>query len=172
MSHRAYLLLGSNIDPERNLPAACRQLAAHGRIVRVSQVWESPPADGSAQANYLNAAVLMETTHSAEHLRRTVLPGIESALGRVRDPRDKYAARTIDIDIGLFDSDVLEVAGARIPDPDLGRRPFVAVPLAEIDPDYVHPENGRTLSQIAAALGGRSGLKLRSDVQLDKVIDI
>ena len=172
MLHRAYLLLGSNIDPERNLPAACRQLAAHGQIVRVSQVWESAPVDGSKQANYLNAAVLIETMHSAKDLRCRVLPGIESALGRVRDPRDKYAARTIDIDIALFDSDVLEVAGARIPDPDLERRPFVAVPLAEIDPDYVHPENCRTLSQIAAALGDRSDLKLRSDVQLDKVLDV
>ena len=59
--HRAYLLLGSNIDPQRNLPAACRSLARHGRVVRVSNVYESPPADGSAQANYLNAAVLFET---------------------------------------------------------------------------------------------------------------
>src|SRR5262245_37053189 len=103
MSHRAYLLLGSNIDPERNLPAACRLLAAHGRIVAASKVWESEPADGSAQANYLNAAVLLETRHTADDLRRSVLPGIESGLGRVRDPHDKYAARTIDIDIALFD---------------------------------------------------------------------
>lgn len=166
MSHRAYLLLGSNIDPEINLPTACRLLAAQGRIVAASQVWESAPADGSAQANYLNAAVLLETDVTAETLRCKVLPEIEAALGRVRDPHDKYAARTIDIDIALFDREVLEVAGARIPDPEIHRRPFVAVPLAEIDPDYVHPESGRSLTSIAARIGGHDSLKLRPDVRL------
>jgi len=169
MSHRAYLLLGSNIDPEQNLPAGCRLLAAHGRIIAASQVWESAPADGSPQANYLNAAVLLETRHTAEDLRCTVLPAIESELGRVRDPHDKYAARTIDIDLALFDHDVLEVAGARIPDPDIESRPFVATPLAEIDPDYVHPVNGRTLRELADALRTRSALTVRSDVQLTDV---
>lgn len=166
MEHRTYLLLGSNIDPEHNLPDACRRLAAHGRVVRTSQVWESAPADGSAQANYLNAAVLLETEHSAEDLRRTVLPEIESALGRVRNPHDKYAARTIDIDIALFDHEILNIDGARIPDPDIERRPFVAVPLAEVDPEYVHPETGRTLREAADALGGTASLRLRNDVRL------
>ena len=169
MSHRAYLLLGSNIEPELNLPAACRLLAAHGRIIAASQVWESAPADGSRQPNYLNAAVLLETELTAETLRSAVLPAIESELGRVRDPHDKYAARTIDIDISLFDRDVLEVAGARIPDPDIQHRAFVAIPLAEIDPDYLHPENGRTLRELANALSTRSALTLRSDVKLTDV---
>jgi 2-amino-4-hydroxy-6-hydroxymethyldihydropteridine diphosphokinase len=167
--HRAYLLLGSNIEPERNLPAACRLLAGQGRIERTSQVWESPPADGSAQANYLNAAVLLKTSHSADALRRKVLPEIEVALGRVRDPRDKYAARTIDIDIALFDRDVMEVAGAHIPNPDILKRVFIAVPLAEIDPDYTHPETGRTLADISAACTGNIALRLRSDVRLAEV---
>ena len=169
MSHRAYLLLGSNIDPELNLPAACRLLAAQGRIIATSQVWESAPADGSRQANYLNAAVLLETELTAESLRSTVLPAIESELGRVRDPHDKHAPRTIDIDIALFDRDVMDLAGARIPDPDIERRPFVTIPLAEIDPDYVHPENGRTLRELADALSTRSALTLRSDVKLTDV---
>jgi len=166
MLHRAYLLLGSNIDPEHNLPAACRMLAESGRIIRVSQVWESPPADGSVQANYLNAAVLLATAQSAVDLRRKTLPAIESALGRVRDPRDKFAARTIDIDIALFDRGVLNVDGAVIPDPNISTRDFVAVPLAEIDPDYVHPETGRTLADMAAALGSSASLRLRQDVVL------
>jgi 2-amino-4-hydroxy-6-hydroxymethyldihydropteridine diphosphokinase len=164
--HRAFLVLGSNIDPQRHLPAACRRLAAHGRIARVSRVWESPPADGSPQANYLNAAVLLETPLSAAELRRAALPEIENALGRVRDPHDRHAARTIDIDIALFDDAILEVAGARIPDPDLLTRPFVAVPLAELDPAYVHPQDGRTLAEIAAALEGAAPLIPRDDVVL------
>lgn len=164
--HRAYLLLGSNIDPEVHLPSACRCLAAHGRIVRTSRVYESPPADGSDQANYLNAAVLLETLHSPSQLRRDVLPAIESDLGRVRDPQDKCAARTIDIDLVLYDRDVIDEPDLRIPDPDIERRPFVAVPLAEIEPGYVHPATGRTLGEIADGLGGRPSLRLRDDVAL------
>lgn len=164
--HRAYLLLGSNIDPERNLPAACGLLANHGTILRTSQVWESSPADGSDQANYLNAAVLLQTRHTAEELRVHILRAIETALGRVRDPLDKYAARTIDIDIALFDHEVLEVGGAQVPDPDIARRNFVAVPLAEIDPDYVHPVTGQMLHEIAARLRVGAELKLRLDVGL------
>jgi 2-amino-4-hydroxy-6-hydroxymethyldihydropteridine diphosphokinase len=165
-AHDAYLLLGSNIDPERNLPAACDLLRLHGRIVRVSQVWESPPADGSAQANYLNSAVLLETSHLADVLRRDVLPRIESQLGRTRDPNDKYAPRTIDIDLVLYDRDVIDEPGMQIPDADIERRNFVALPLAEIDPGYVHPRSGRTLAEIAAALGGVGSLRLRQDVVL------
>lgn len=165
--HRAYLLLGSNIDPQRNLPAACQFLARHGRIVRVSNVYESPPADGSAQANYLNAAMLIETPLSAAELRRNVLPRIEAELGRVRDPHDKFAARTIDIDLALFDQDAISTTDLQIPDPDLERRIFVAVPLAEIAPDYVHPTTGRTLREIAMQLGGSRSLRLRADVLLN-----
>lgn len=166
MLHRAYLVLGSNIDPEQNLLAACRRLAEHGSIRRASQVWESPPADGSAQANYLNAAVLLETAHTADALRKTILPGIEAALGRVRDPLDKYAARTIDVDIALFDREVLDVAGTHIPDPDIAKRAFVAIPLAEIDPDYVHPVTDESLKDIAKALASNASLRLRSDLRL------
>lgn len=165
--HRAYLLLGSNIDPERHLPAACRLLAAQGTILRCSRVWESPPADGSRQPNYLNAAVLLETAHTAFELRRQVLPALETALGRVRDPVDRYAPRTIDVDLALFNHDVITVDGARIPDPDILRRAFVAVPLAELDPDYVHPETGVTLAAIADQLQAAAVLTLRRDVPLD-----
>lgn len=165
MSHRAYLLLGSNIDPAHNLPAACRLLAEYGGIARVSQVWESPPADGSDQANYLNAAVLLETRLSAQALRRDVLPAIESTLVRIRDPHDRYAARTIDIDLVLYDRDVIDEPGLTIPDADIERRPFVATPLAEIDPEYVHPVVGRTLRAIADRLG-RNALTRRADVLL------
>lgn len=164
--HRAWLLLGSNINPAIHLPAACCRLADFGAVVRTSRVWESPPADGSAQANYLNAAVLLETRHSARALRTQALPVIEHALGRVRDPHDRYAPRTIDIDIALFDDDIVVVDGARIPDPDILTRPFVAIPLSEIDPDYVHPETGQTLAEIAASLEGNPPLALRDDVHL------
>jgi 2-amino-4-hydroxy-6-hydroxymethyldihydropteridine diphosphokinase len=166
ISNAAYLALGSNVQPERNLPAAVRLLSEIGTIERVSQVWESPPADGSNQPHYLNAALLLRTPLDARTLKLKSLAGIEARLGRVRRPGDRYAPRTIDIDIALFNCDVLTVEHRHIPDPEIAQRPFLAWPLSEIAPDYQHPVLNRSLAQIAADLGGASALTPRSDVCL------
>lgn len=163
--NRAFLVLGSNIDAARNLPAAVALLRERGRVVRTSRVYESPPVDGSLQPNYLNAAVLLETPLGIRELREPVIAEIEQRLGRERDPANRYAARTIDIDVALFNREVAEIDGRPVPDPDILVRPFVAVPLAELDGDFVHPGDGRMLAQIAAGLD-REGLLLRDDVQL------
>ena len=176
-ANRAYLSLGSNIEPERNLPAAVRELRAFGRVLGVSSVWESAPFDAVGTAatdratrqetkNFLNAAVLLETELSPAELYDKAIAVIERRLGRVRDPHDKNAPRTIDIDLSLFNRDVLQVAGHSIPDPEIAKRPFVAIPLAELDPDYVHPVENRKLADITADLTSTSGLRPRPDVRL------
>lgn len=78
---------------------------------------------------------------------------IEAQLGRVRVPGDKFAPRTIDLDISLYGDAVLELDGRHIPDPDGLRYAHIAVPLADITPAWRHPEDGRTLGEIAAELG-------------------
>lgn len=173
--NRAYLSLGSNIEPEQNLPAAVRELAAFGRVLAVSSVWESAPfesrgaTDRSAHAagqNFLNAAVLLETELSPSDLYDQAIAAIEQRLGRVRDPHDKNAPRTIDIDLSLFNRDVLEFGSRRVPDPEILKRSFVAVPLAELDPNYVHPIEGRRLADIAAGWQSNCELHPRPDVRL------
>jgi 2-amino-4-hydroxy-6-hydroxymethyldihydropteridine diphosphokinase len=165
--HRAWIAIGSNIEPERYLPRAVDALRALGVVARVSRVYESVALGDSSQANYLNAAVLLETSLSAEDLCRTALPAVEAQLDRVRDPTDKYAPRTIDLDLVLFDDAVFEVDHRRIPDPEIESRPFLSVPLAELTPEYRHPVHGLTLE---ALVGEKSaavlGLKLRPDVWL------
>lgn len=147
--HRAFLALGSNVDPADHLRKAVRELASIGCVVRRSTVYETAPVGTSDPRPFLNAAVLLETTLSP-HALQGELRAIEAKLGRVRDPNDKYAPRTIDIDLALYDDAVLDLDGRRVPDPDILARAFVAIPLAELDPDYVHPETGETLSAIAA----------------------
>jgi 2-amino-4-hydroxy-6-hydroxymethyldihydropteridine diphosphokinase len=168
--HRAYLSLGSNIEPESNLPAAVRELARFGRITAVSRVWESASFGDSTPGvpanNFLNAAALLETELAADAVCFDAIPAIEQFLGRVRDPRDKNAPRTIDVDLSLFDCDVLTVRHKQIPDPDILRRAFIAVPLAELDPGYVHPVDRWTLAQIADELAAAQSLTLRRDVHL------
>ena len=160
----AYLSLGSNIEPEHNLPAAVTHLARFGRVRAVSSVYETAPVGSTDQPDFLNAAVLLETTLSAQALRQEAIAQVEAALGRVRT-ENKSAPRTIDIDVMLFNRNVLQIGLRHIPDPEILERPFVAIPLAEIAPDYVHPETGQTLEQIARQMPA-DGLARRADVVL------
>jgi len=167
LANRAYLALGSNISPEVNLPAAARLLADFGSVVAVSGVWESRAVGDPHQANFLNAAVLLETALPADQLKRTAIAEIEQTLGRTRDPKNKNAARTIDIDIALFNRDVISLGDGRIPDPQLFTRPFLAVPLAELAPGYTVPIDGRTLQAIADSLQQHPPVLIaRPDVRL------
>lgn len=164
--NRALLSLGSNIEPEKNLPAAVRELARYGLVVRVSSVWESPPFGPPGQPVFLNAAVRLDTPLSARELKEMAIEPIETRLGRVRSA-DRFAPRPIDIDIMLFNDDTLRVGRRRIPDDEILERPFVAIPLAEIEPDFIHPETGDTLAAIAARFDpAEAGMHRRDDVRL------
>lgn len=166
--NRVYVSLGSNIEAVRHLAAAVRLLGERGRVVAVSRVYETVPVGLREQANFLNAAVWVETELDAARFKGEVLAGIEAALGRVRTA-DKNAPRTIDADIALFNDEVFELGRRHIPDPDIVRFPHVAVPLADIVPDLMHPETGEQLADIAARLVAEAGEKVvweRPDVVL------
>lgn len=164
--NQALLSLGSNIEPAHNLAAAVQEFARYGKVRLVSGVWESPPQGGPGQPNYLNAALWLETKLSARDLKETAVAVIEKKLGRLRGD-DRFAPRTIDIDITFFNRDRLQLGKRRIPDPEALERPFVAIPMAEIAPDYVHPETGETLKAIAARFDlTAAGMRRRDDVVL------
>jgi 2-amino-4-hydroxy-6-hydroxymethyldihydropteridine diphosphokinase len=165
-TNRALLALGSNIYPEENLPEALRLLAAYGAIGATSQVWQSAPVGYADQPDFLNAAVLLETEMSAEQIITNVIPSIEQSLERRRDPSNKNAPRTIDVDLVMFNDLVGEILGHEIPDPEILTRPFLAVPLAEVAPTAAHPVTGETLQEIAARLRAGSLFKTRDDVRL------
>ena len=104
----AYLSLGSNLDKERNLPAAVRLLATHGRLLAVSAVYETAPVGNPDDPAFFNAAVALETNLPPAELKRQVLAHIEQQLGRQRSP-DPNAPRTIDVDISLYDDAILDL---------------------------------------------------------------
>jgi 2-amino-4-hydroxy-6-hydroxymethyldihydropteridine diphosphokinase len=162
--NRAYISLGSNIEPERNLPAAVRRLARECRLLAVSPVYETQPVGLTEQPNFLNAAILVETELTAGDLKSRVLQAIERELGRVRIA-DKNAPRTIDLDISLFNNEVLELGQRRIPDPEIPKFVHIAQPLADLAPEYLHPETGHSLRDIAESLPG-GDLILRPDIVL------
>ncbi len=158
--HLAYLSLGSNVDKVRNITRAVELLAEVMAVKAVSSVYETAPVGNPNQESFLNAAVIVETDCSPAALKREVLSVIEERLARQRTA-DKNAPRTIDLDIVLYDDRVLQVDGRVIPDPELLTRSHLAVPLAEIAPDYVHPGTGKTLREIAEALAGQDSILKR-----------
>ncbi len=150
--NRAFVLLGSNIEREKNLPAAVRLLRRCCRVRLVSSVYETVPVGLEEQPCFWNAAVLLETELTAAQLKSEVLAEIERELRRVRT-EDPNAARTIDIDITLFNRDSFDLdATHHIPDPDLLKYPHVAVPIAEVAPWLRHPETDEQMQEIAGRL--------------------
>jgi 2-amino-4-hydroxy-6-hydroxymethyldihydropteridine diphosphokinase len=131
--------LGSNIVPEHNLPEALRRLAAVVEITAVSSLWETA-AVGSVGPAFLNAAARLTTQYELGELKANILWVIETSLGRVRT-EDKNAARTIDLDILVFNQ--------RVIDPAIFRLDHLILPLAELIPDLCEPETGKSLADLA-----------------------
>jgi len=159
---RVFIAVGSNINPEYNIREAVQRLASRCRVLAVSPVYETAPVGKTDQPNFLNAAALIETDLTAAELKTQVLQVIERELGRVRT-EELNAPRTIDLDIALFGDQVLDVRSRHIPDPDISKYPHIAVPLADLAPQQLHPETSQTLLEIAQGLPA-SGLVRRPDV--------
>ena len=149
---RVFIAVGSNIDPERNVRAAVRALAAEVRIVALSTFHATPPLNRPEQPGFVNGVVEVETALPPRALKFRVLRRIEAELGRVRG-EDRWAPRTIDLDIAIYDDLVIDEPDLRIPDPDIVERAFLADPLAELAPELELPGTGRTMRDIASALG-------------------
>ncbi len=166
--NRVFFSLGSNIRPVFYLPQAVHLLSEHGLISGKSSVWQSKPVGDPDQADFLNAAVLMETARDAIELLSDVITEIESQLNRVRDPENKNGPRTIDIDLVLFNDEQLQIKHRVIPDPEIVHRDFLAIPLAEQAPDYDIPGLDKNLGQIASEFKSVTGTQLirREDVRL------
>lgn len=151
------VMLGSNIDKEINLPKAIEKLQTvpEFNVEAISSTYETSPIgrDGqeTEQSAFYNAAILLQTTLPIADLRDT-LRDIESDLGRVRVANDKFAARTIDIDIAFYGQESVEIEGNVFPDLDITRSSYLAVPLADVAPTWVHPATGQTLRALADKL--------------------
>lgn len=149
----ALITVGSNIEREKHLPEAVRLLRRHRAIdvMEVSRVFESPSiGGGDAAPDFYNAAVRICTGLEPKELRDE-LRHIEEVLGRIRTD-DINAPRTIDLDIAYYEDVTVQDNALTIPDPDALTSPHVAVPVADVAPDWVHPETDQTAYQIASKL--------------------
>jgi 2-amino-4-hydroxy-6-hydroxymethyldihydropteridine diphosphokinase len=158
----AFVSIGSNIEPERYLPLAFSQLLQLGRMLKTSRVYQNPAVGRSEQADFLNAAALLETELTALEIRNG-LRGIEAILDRVRT-EDPFAPRTMDLDLCLLGNQIMDTPEITLPDPDLLIHAYLAIPMAELAPNFEHPVTGETLQQIAKRLQPMATLILREDV--------
>lgn len=149
-----FLGLGSNIQAEQNLSRAISLLKQVVQIDAISTTYHTPSV-GTPGPDFLNAAVLIRTRLSSQTLKENVIRKIETQLGRKRT-HDKNAPRTIDIDILIFDNQVIE--------PEIWLRAHLAVPLSELVPNLCNPDSGESLQCAAERLSQQTRIKARPEV--------
>jgi 2-amino-4-hydroxy-6-hydroxymethyldihydropteridine diphosphokinase len=145
----AYLLLGSNIgDRAAHLQQAQQTLAATaGAVVAASAFYETAAWGLEDQPAFLNQVLAIRTVLDAPALLAACL-ATEQQAGRERIQR--WAARTLDVDILLYGDAVIDTPTLSVPHPALPQRRFALTPLAEVAPQLVHPQLGQTVSKLLA----------------------
>lgn len=145
-NHTAYIALGANLgDPEAALRWAIARLETLGRVEAVSRFYRTAPVGGPlGQPDYLNAALSLHTALEPVALLRGLL-ALETEYGRVR--LERWGARVLDLDLIAYGSLVLDTSELTLPHPRAWERLFVLEPLAEIAPQYPHPQTGETVAQ-------------------------
>jgi len=157
MPHRVYVGLGSNLgDRKANIREAEERLAQlpHTRIVKTSSLYESEP-HGNAKTWFINSVLELETEFEPEELLKRTR-AIEATMGRKRVKGKRWGSRIIDIDLLLMDNQTVNKRTLKIPHPEMHKRRFVLMPLAELAPHVTHPHLGTSMSEL---LGGLKDLK-------------
>ena len=144
----AALGLGSNLGDRRaNLAAGVRGLAAGGKVLAVSSLYETAPVGGPLQGPFLNAAAVIDTGLTAPALLG-LCRALERGAGRRR--RVRWGPRTLDIDLLLYGREVVDQPGLQVPHPRLAERRFALEPLAEAWPEAALPDGTPVCSLLAA----------------------
>jgi 2-amino-4-hydroxy-6-hydroxymethyldihydropteridine diphosphokinase len=153
MPHRAFIGIGSNLgDRKANFLEAydrIQKLPAT-RVVKQSSLYESEP-HGNAKTWFVNAVIEIETESTAAELLKR-LKSIEATMGRKRVRGKRWGSRIIDLDILLFNNELINKRTLKIPHPEMQNRRFVLVPLSELAPQLVHPKLSASVSELLAGV--------------------
>ena len=154
---RVFLGIGTNLgDRERNLQDALAVLSQKMVILKESSIYQTAPWGYLDQPAFLNQVIKAQTDLSSLNLLG-FLKDTEKQLGRQANFR--YGPRLIDLDILFYGNRIIQTPRLQVPHPRLTQRAFVLVPLAEIAPEFVHPQNKQTITQLLAALPDLGGVE-------------
>ncbi len=164
---RAFIAVGSNLgNRSGNLSSAKSWLEKNRRIkvVKLSPVYQTEPVGGPPQGKYLNAVWEIAAGLKPRELLGELLK-VEILLGRRR--KEKNAPRTLDLDLLFYGNQVIHEPGLEVPHPRLHQRAFVLKPLADIAPDWIHPELGKTIKFLWEEICARSEAQVWSKFERD-----
>lgn len=157
----SYISLGANLGDRLNqLQQAVEMLKAHEQITvrAVSSFYETKPVGVTDQPDFINAVVKLETSLQPMELLEAV-QSVEQALGRER--KEKWGPRIIDLDILLYENEVIESESLVLPHPRMTERGFVLLPLEEICPDLILPD-GRSIREYREKLSDTESIVKKS----------
>lgn len=156
--HTVYLLLGANLgDRAAMLQRALEAIQVDlGPVLKQSALYETAAWGITDQPAFLNQVLKVLSVFPAEEILEKT-QAIENRLGRVR--REKWGSRVIDIDLLYVDDIMLNSETLTVPHPFLHERRFTLVPLAEIEPEFVHPVFHKTNRQLLAECADESDVK-------------
>lgn len=154
------IALGSNIGDSPAILAAALQVLANTpgiAVQKFSSLYKTKPVGGIPQPDYLNGCALLQVQLLPQQLLKTLL-ATEAKFGRVRGER--WGARSIDLDLLLYDELILDIPQLQIPHPRMNERAFVLVPLAEIAPDWIEPISGKAIAQLVQEIDCSGVIKI------------
>ena len=156
MLNEAYLGLGSNLgDAAFNIRSGLEMIRRHAVDMRISSLYRSVPMGFGSQPHFLNVVCRIWTRLSPFELLHAA-KAIEAGLSRHRTFPN--APRTLDIDVLLYGSRSIQTRVLTLPHPEMLKRPFVIIPLAELAPFLRHPTSGESYSEIAKSFDHEDGL--------------
>ena len=167
MKHAVYIGIGSNLGDKvsRCEEAISEILKVDGhKLLAKSSFYKTRPVGYTEQDWFVNGVIKIETDLGPFDLLRT-LKAIESRMGRVRTFQG--GPRMIDLDILFYDDMEIREEALEIPHPRLHERQFVLVPLAEIDPGFLHPALGKTIRGLLDSIQSDQGVEKISEASME-----
>lgn len=163
--HQVVLSIGSNQGNRLANIESCIALIHQevGTVIEVSKLYETPAWGFESDAFY-NCALLLHSNLSAQKILNQVLK-VEKQLGRIRLNQEGYQSRIIDIDLIVFDNEIIESEKLTIPHPLMQNRNFVLLPMRDLKLDWKHPVFHKTINELIASTPDDSSCTVVQDLK-------